>query len=223
MLLLLFLYKKNMRKRADIIGKTFHYLKVLRYDGRTKNKHLIVECACKCGKIFKTTSNSVLTGNTKSCGCWNDECRKMEKNLKHGFAKKKKVERLYRIWLNMKTRSCNNTDKKNKSYINYAMRGISICDEWKNSFDSFKDWAIQNGYSNNLTIDRIDNNGNYEPSNCRWVSLLTQANNRRSNHYIEYNGEKKSAMEWSRKYNIPYYLFKSRIDRGWDFEKCIKQ
>lgn len=103
--------------------------------------------------------------------------------------------RIYRIWYGIYSRCYN---KNNRQYSYYGKRGVVMCDEWLNDIFVFRDWAVLNGYSDELTIDRIDNNGNYEPSNCRWVDMRKQSNNRRSNAYLSYNGETHTIAEWSR-------------------------
>ena len=124
-----------------------------------------------CDKEFKTQTSSINSGNTKSCGCYNKR-RLSETHKTHGLGSTS----LYRIWINIKTRILN---PKDKHYNDYGGRGITICDEWKNDFMSFYNWAILNGYSDELSIDRIDNDGNYEPSNCRWVTRTIQSRNQR--------------------------------------------
>lgn len=123
--------------------------------------------------------------------------------IKHG----KSNTPLYRIWLQMRFRcstpSCD-------SYKNYGGRGICVCAEWEGDFENFHKWAINNGYAQGLTLDRTDNDGNYEPSNCRWVTRKEQANNRRSNVLIEINGIKKTRMQWANDLNLPYSTFRSR-------------
>lgn len=121
----------------------------------------------------------------------------------------RKNERLYIIWRAMRER-CRR--EKNKRYKNYGGRGIRVCEEW-NDYITFKKWALANGYNDGLTIDRIDNDGNYEPSNCRWVDRASQANNKSNNHLITHNGETHTAMEWSRITGIPYRTILSRINR----------
>ena len=132
----------------------------------------------------------------------------------------KKAERLYRIWVGMIRRCTKSTDK---AYNNYGGRGIRICKEWLNSFDNFKNWAQKEGYKDNLTIDRIDVNGNYEPSNCRWADNIVQQNNRRNNHRVEYKGKSYTVAELSRKYNIPYDKLHARLFMYpfWDIERAL--
>lgn len=129
-------------------------------------------------------------------------------------------ERVYRIYHNMKSRCYLPTFSR---YEYYGGRGIKICKEWlgKKGFDNFYNWAMANGYADNLSIDRIDNNGDYSPTNCRWVTQLEQNNNSRKNHYITYNGETKSVSEWARIYNIHRCVLNNRLRRGWSFEKSI--
>lgn len=127
-------------------------------------------------------------------------------------------KRLYSIWHNMKSRCYY---RKSEKYKDYGGRGIIVCDEWRNNFQAFYDWAMSHGYADDLTIDRKDVNGNYEPSNCRWVTQKEQHNNTRKNHYITYNGETKTAAEWARQYGIHRCVLNNRIRRGWNFEKAI--
>lgn len=135
-------------------------------------------------------------------------------NYKHG----KRNTRLFSIWINMLTR-CSN--KNTKAYNYYGGRGITVCDEWKNSFNSFYDWSMNNGYESNLTIDRIDVNGNYSPDNCRWTTIKTQANNRRNNHYVNINGVVRTLTEWCELYGINYRTVQDRLKRGWSVEKAL--
>lgn len=126
--------------------------------------------------------------------------------------------RLYRIWRNMKWR-CNNP--KCDKYERYGGRGIKLCAEWNNSYEQFRDWSLVNGYSDSLTIDRIDNDGNYEPSNCRWADYQTQENNSRNCHYLEYAGMRKSISDWAREVGLPMATLNRRINQGHSVEVSL--
>ncbi|MBR6793370.1 MAG: hypothetical protein IKM48_03295 [Clostridia bacterium] len=129
-------------------------------------------------------------------------------------------KRLYMIWFDMKRRCY---QPQNKRYDRYGGRGIAVCEEWLNSFQPFFDWAMANGYQDNLTIDRIDKDGDYAPNNCRWADLVTQANNRSNNHLITYRGETKTMMEWSKELNMSYTTLRRRFNLGWDVEKAFER
>lgn len=128
--------------------------------------------------------------------------------------------RLYHIWFDMKRRCY---QKQNKRWEKYGGRGIKVCPEWVNNFQAFFDWSMANGYADNLTIDRIDMDGDYSPDNCRWADEIQQANNRSNNHYITYHGETKTMMEWSRELVVSYTTLRRRINAGWDIEKAFER
>ena len=154
-------------------------------------------------------------------------CRKcaMEKlsveRTKHGESPKKgkqNASKLYSVWLNMRSRCYN---PKNKKYKDYGGRGISICSDW-DDFLQFKKWSLENGFEESLTIDRIDNNGNYSPENCRWINQKEQMRNTRVNHLLTYNGETKTMSEWSEITGIKYHTLKQRINKyGYSVDRAL--
>lgn len=143
----------------------------------------------------------------------NSRSGKLNPMYKHGGY----GSRLYEVWRTMKKR-CNNP--KNSQYHLYGGRGITVCEEWQ-KFEPFYEWAMSNGYRDDLTIDRIDSNGNYEPLNCRWATWKEQQNNRRNNHLITYNGETKTLKQWSEKIGISWFTLYERLKRGWSVEKVL--
>ena len=182
----------------DLTGKRYGRLTVIEEVERIRYPSGIPdrmwECVCDCGNIFRCNSGRLRSGNTKSCGCLRKEIAS-KKSYKHGGSKTK----LYRIWDEMNGRChC----KSNKAFKNYGGRGISVCDEWRNDFSAFRLWAISNGYQEGLTIERVNNNGNYSPDNCKWIPRSDQPRNRRNCHLITYNGETKTLSEWSRELHV---------------------
>lgn len=164
-----------MPKRIDISGQKFGKLKAIEYSHTNEGKKAVWKCLCDCGATHYATAKDLRTGNTASCGCAKVERATMLK-YKDGRCK----ERLYGVWNTMMKR-CYCTTSRN--YKHYGERGITVCDEW-HDYATFKEWAYSNGYNDSAprgecTIDRIDNNGNYEPSNCRWVSMVVQRENKR--------------------------------------------
>ena len=267
----------------DITGMRFGRLTVLKRDGYMRDRHVAWLCQCDCGNIIRVGTNSLTSGNTKSCGCyridkisghkmvniegnrygrlvvvsyygyengldrWKCKCdcgnetivprhalesgnttscgcykrqRTIETHYKHGGYK----DRLYGVWIDIKKRCYNENER---SYKDYGGRGIEMCDEWKNDYKNFKNWAISAGYDENAgymecTIDRIDVNGNYCPENCRWVDIKVQANNTRSNCVIEYNTEKHTLSEWANILGIKTTTLWTRIyTYNWSVEKAF--
>lgn len=165
-------------------------------------------CKCDCGNIKEFKSCNLYSGNSKSCGCLGSPG-----NTKHGD----KNTRLYHIWKSMRER-CNTTSCN--SYKRYGGRGIKICPEW-DDYLLFKDWALKNGYKENLTIDRINVNGNYEPNNCRWATYKEQANNKTNNHFITFNGKTLTTAQWSEEIGINVNTIHRRIKKGLPIEKVL--
>jgi len=137
-----------------------------------------------------------------------------ERNYVHGGA----GTRLYRIWLGMKRRTA---DPRRNNYHRYGGRGITVCEEWKDSFAVFRDWALANGYRDDLSIDRIDNDGNYEPGNCRWNSAKAQSNNTRRNVFLTVGGETHTVAEWTRKLGLQVNIITKRLGLGWSVERAL--
>lgn len=191
-----------MWKFNDLTGQKFGKLTVIKYLGLDKGKHSLWLCQCKCGKQTKVNTCHLKSGHTKSCGCLHKEVvsGKNCNFYKHGKTK----TRQHNLWTGIIDR-CYNT--KNQDYYNYGGRGIGVCKEWldkKEGFINFYNWAMENGYKDNLTIDRIDNNKNYEPNNCRWATVEDQAKNRRCNHLITYKGKTHNLKEWAKIKKISY-------------------
>lgn len=202
-----------MGKLNDLVGKRFGYLSVLDFS-QTYKGHSYWLCVCECGGHTVVRGSHLKSGNVTSCGC-------RKGNITHGES----GTRLYAIWNNMRER-CRNP--KTREYPRYGGRGIKVCDAWMNDFQAFYDWAIATGYDETAprgqcTIDRIDNDGNYEPSNCRWTTAKVQANNTSRTRFIELDGEKHSVTEWARRLGMNQSTLSMRINKyGWSAEKALR-
>lgn len=203
-------------KVIDLTGRRFGRLTVISHHHKNSYDVSYWLCKCDCGKVKVVRGSAMTTGIVKSCGCYNQELRHLRKtNFKHGFSHK---ERLYDIWENMKRR-CNSP--KNARYDFYGGKGISVCNEWLHDYVSFRLWALSNGYSDSLTIDRINNNGNYEPSNCRWATAKVQENNMSRNHILYYNGVSHTISEWASILGMTYSAVNHRVQRRWSMERIV--
>jgi hypothetical protein len=197
----------SMAIRKDLTGKVYGNLEVLYLVGIGKGGHSKWLCKCNaCGGTKEVEGRHLDDGSYKSCGC-------MQRYYRHHMTD----TRIYAIWCTMKAR-CNRPSSH--KYKSYGGRGIKVCEEWKN-FEPFYDWAMKNGYAEDLSIDRIDNDGNYEPSNCRWVTSKMQANNTRQNCKITFNGETHTLKEWSEITGITYSALSHRKARGWEVDKML--
>jgi len=177
------------------------------------------EFQCDCGNLTTVSIKAARTGNTSSCGCLRKEMV-AAKNFKHGQTKRGQRTRLYRIWALMKNR-CNPLSNVESSQKYYIKKGIKICHEWKANFVNFKNWSEQNGYQDDLEIERIDNNGNYEPENCKWATHLEQMHNTRRNVHLTHKGITKCLTEWAKTIGISHHALRYRINKGWPEEKLF--
>lgn len=204
-----------MPNMIDLTGQRFGRLTVIRSEGKNIHGSYMWLCECDCGNMKVLNSGELRRGNVKSCGCLSRELAR-ERFTKHGYSRTK----IYSEWKKMIGRC-----KDNNSYnsLNYAGRGIKVCDRWLTDFQAFLDHVSQlphydePGYS----LDRIDNDGNYEPGNVRWANAVTQANNRSNNVQITYNGETHTMAEWARKLGMSYHKLQWRIYNGWSIEEAL--
>ena len=191
----------NMRC-VDLTGKRFKRLTVIKRVYREDSNLVYWLCKCDCGNKKEVRADSLKNGSTQSCGCYAKELA-----TKHGLSH----HPLYSIYNSMKERT---TNKNIADYKYYGDRGIKVCKEWENDFMKFYNWAIDNGYKNGLSIDRIDVNGDYEPSNCRWSTAKEQCNNRGSNINITIGNATKSLMCWCEIFNVDYKKVYARYKRN---------
>ncbi len=196
--------------KLDLSGKRFGRLVAISCAGKNKYNKTLWLCKCDCGNEKAIALDQLTSGGTRSCGCLEYENRQMFGTRSKRTHEQTKT-RLYRIWLGMKTRCYNKNDAHWKDY---GSRGISVCEEWRNGFEAFRDWALKNGYDESLTIDRIDPNGGYAPSNCRWVTPADQQRNKRSNKYYTFRGKTQLIPAWAKEFGVTDSTLRSRIRRG---------
>ena len=207
-----------MGKFVDLTGQRFGRLVVKERAENDKTHHTRWVCVCDCGNYVTVSQANLSSGNTQSCGCFrkeNSQRNGSKSNLHHG----QHGTRIYRIWANMLSR-CRNP--KVRSYKDYGDRGIKVYDEWL-IFENFYKWAIQSGYKENLTIDRIDVDGDYSPSNCRWATTKEQARNKRTSRIITYSGNEKVLQDWAHEYSINPSTLRARIESGWNIEDALRK
>lgn len=204
-----------MGKLIDLTGRRFGRLVVLKRGNNDSSGGPAWVCICDCGNTKVVSGSELRRGRTQSCGCLQKGIV-TKNNFRHGEAR----EHLYTIWQAIKQRIYT---KNSKHYKNYGGRGLTICEEWDKNYLAFKKWAIESGYSDGLTIDRIDNNIGYYPENCRWVNRKTQANNRRTNHFLSFHGEIKTISEWAETVQINKNTIIGRLTRGWSVERALTE
>ena len=193
------------------IGTRFSRLIVLSESNIKQHGLISYQCLCDCGNISVIAKKYLLSGNTRSCGCLRKEIETTV-NIKHGLS----YSRTYNIWKSIKHRCFN---ENCEFYRIYGARGITICDKWKDSFESF--YADMGECPPEFSIERINNDGNYEPSNCKWASAFEQSRNKSTNVYIEYNGERKIIADWSLSTGLGRDVITSRIKRNWTIEDAL--
>lgn len=204
----------HIPKLYDLKGKQFNYLKVIEKHREPIGKQIYWNCECCCGKTIIVNTRDLTHEKIKSCGCMKRYIQS-EKKKTHGMSN----TRIFGIWSGMKNR-CYIPSSSN--YEIYGGRGITVCQEWLYDFMSFYNWAMENGYSDGLTIDRIDPNGNYCPENCRWATIKEQSNNRRNNRFLTAFGETHTVSEWSDISGIGRRVIETRIDDlHWNTEKAL--
>ena len=197
-----------MSKFVDLTGQRFGRLTVIERSDiikRSGKRETAFLCKCGCGKECVVMAYNLKNGHTQSCSCLSLKKRVAARTTHHETG-----TRLYQIWFHMKRRTTNVNDRE---YSYYGGRGITICDEWL-SYEPFRDWALQNGYSAELSIDRIDNNKGYCPENCRWTTQKVQSNNTRKNRIIECDGTSHTLAEWGDITGINATTIAYRIKKG---------
>jgi len=206
-----------MPRVKDLTGRQFFDLTVESRHPQNLHNRAVWVCRCKCGNTRLVVGQDLKKGAIKRCTkCASVYSAAMSSiaSTTHGMSDTS----LYNCWSHMKQRTLN---PKCKSFPRYGGRGIGICEEWKSDFTAFQKWAIENGYSPSLSLDRIDNDKGYYPENCRWADRTTQQNNRTACHYITVNGETRTVSQWAQKLNIRPTSLNARIRRGWTIEDAV--
>lgn len=218
-----------MREVKDRVGETVGRLTIIDRGEDKFSKHgtrrVYWVCQCECGNIKTIRADQLDGKHTMSCGCL-----QREKSAEYNSTRERKViygdsrERIHNIWYLIKYRC---EDETSPTYRHYGGRGIKMCQEWSDGIDGywkFKTWSLDNGYADNLTIDRIDNDGCYSPENCRWVDHSVQGNNKRNNIILEYDGREQTLSQWARELGVPMKSLHRRIrGLGWDVERAFTQ
>jgi hypothetical protein len=197
-------------------GDRYGRLVIVQESGK-QNGYRRFLCKCDCGTEKNIDLRQLRSGDTKSCGCYKNDIF-LKRNTKHGLSGgRNKITHLYNVWLAMRQRCLN---KNNPNYKNYGQRGIRICEEW-DDYEIFHNWAMSNGFAENFTIERIDNNSGYNPSNCTWIPQSKQSCNTRRNKRITFNGKTRILKEWATELEIKYDTLFGRLARGWDVKEAF--
>ena len=203
--------------KIDLTGKRYGRLTVLHEAINSIKKGVVWMCKCECGALKEISPYELKIGKTISCGCYRNDIIKRNMTT-HGLSSNKST---YTVWRKMKERCLKESCP---SFKNYGGRGIKICDDWIKDFKSFHSWCLLSGYKKGLFIDRIDNNGDYEPKNCKWSSYKQQNRNRRSNRYVTYKGERRTFAEWCEMLNISYSRTHQRFHKyGWTLVESFEK
>lgn len=206
-----------MGKSIDLTGQRFGHLVVIAEAGRDRSQHRLWLCQCNCGNQTVVRGSNLGPGKTVSCGCHR---REMDRHRTTSKSVWRDNPKLYSVWTQMKNRCAN---PNNTNYKNYGTRGITVCDEWRDNFSVFRDWAISHGYREGLTIDRISNDDGYCPANCRWVLWKDQERNKRSNHRVSFNGELHILSEWAEITGISRQTISQRLRAGWPIARALTE
>ncbi len=212
---LVFEEKPKLYNFKDIEGQVFGRLKVLGYAGSSNGARWY--CRCICGNVTKNAFNHLNDGKILSCGCLGLE-RRIKGCTKHGHSAGDKVSKTYGCWQGMLSRCYN--DVSNFQFPNYGGRGIAVCERW-HKFENFL--ADMGEKPKDLSLDRIDVNGNYEPTNCRWATMKTQQNNRRGNHFLTFCNKTQTIMQWSEEVGIGGSTIRYRIKKSWPIERALTE
>lgn len=203
-----------MNKKQDLTDQRFGMLTALSEVKERRQGKVMWLCKCDCGKLHIAPKTRLVNDKVHSCGCLR-YIRASKSLTKHG----KRHSRLYSIWANMKNR-CHL--ESSTEYKRYGARGIHVCPEWRDNFQTFYNWAMENGYQDNLTLERIENNGNYEPANCRWATTKEQNRNTRRTRYLTYGGKTQCIADWADETGLSQSLIRQRIEKlHWSIEKTL--
>lgn len=206
-----------MPKKIDLTGRRFGRLVVLYETSERKGGNIVWHCRCDCGNEVDVGGHNLTSSRTTSCGCFQREYA-AEAHTVHGMRRQGETHPVYRTWYHMLQR-CENPNSI--GYQNYGGRGITVCGEWHDA-EKFIGWAVLNGWRKGLTLDRIDNDGNYEPSNCRWATRKEQAQNKRNNRFITFNGKTQTLAGWAEEIDISPNTLQYRV-LHWPIERALTE